>query len=54
MSDPHVEAPVTPNHLVTMKSSSLLPAPGNFVKEDLYAKMTWRKVQFLSEHFSSF
>ncbi|KAJ8027339.1 hypothetical protein HOLleu_32457 [Holothuria leucospilota] len=53
MLDPAAEAPLTPNHLVTMKSSSPLPPPGNFVKEDLYARKRWRRVQFLSEQFWS-
>ena len=30
--------PLTPNHLLTMKNKTLLPPPGNFVKEEVYAR----------------
>ncbi|XP_067301419.1 uncharacterized protein [Pseudorasbora parva] len=53
LSDPTSLEPLTPNHLLTMKSSVPLPPPGAFVKEDLYAKRRWRQVQFLSEQFWS-
>ncbi|KAJ8364861.1 hypothetical protein SKAU_G00136920 [Synaphobranchus kaupii] len=43
--------PLTPNHLLTMKSSVPLPPPGKFVKEDLYTRRRWRRVQYLSEQF---
>lgn len=33
--------PLTPNHLLTMKSSISLPPQGKFVKEDLYARKWW-------------
>ncbi|KAK9513134.1 hypothetical protein VZT92_026696 [Zoarces viviparus] len=51
ISDPTSLEPLTPNHLLTMKSSVPLPPPGHFVKEDLYAKKRWRRVQYLSEQF---
>ncbi len=51
ISDPTSLEPLTPNHLVTMKSSVPLPPPGNFIEEDLYAKKRWRRVQYLSEQF---
>jgi hypothetical protein len=51
-SDPNSET-ITPNHLVTMKSSILLPPPGNFVKEDIYARKRWRRIQYLMEQFWS-
>lgn len=44
ISDPTSLEPLTPNHLLTMKSSVPLPPPGRFVKEDLYAKKRWRRV----------
>ncbi|KAL0153126.1 hypothetical protein M9458_051582, partial [Cirrhinus mrigala] len=43
--------PLTPNHLLAMKSSVPLPPPGTFVREDLYAKKRWRRVQYLCEQF---
>ncbi|KAL0147688.1 hypothetical protein M9458_056997 [Cirrhinus mrigala] len=51
LSDPIGLEPLTPNHLLTMKSSVPLPPPGTFVREDLYAKKRWRRVQYLCEQF---
>ncbi|XP_076853956.1 uncharacterized protein LOC143509279 [Brachyhypopomus gauderio] len=51
INDPTNLEPLTPNHLLTMKSSIPLPPPGRFVKEDLYARKRWRRVQYLSEQF---
>ena len=51
ISDPKSPEPLTPNHLLTMKTSLPLPPPGNFVREDLYARKRWRRVQFLTEQF---
>ena len=36
-----------------MKNKTLLPPPGNFVKEEIYARKRWREVQFLAEQFWS-
>lgn len=38
LNDPKSLEPLTPNHLLTMKSKTLLPLPGNFVKEEGYAR----------------
>ena len=43
--------PLTPNHLITMKSGVILPPPGNFEKEDLYSRKRWKRVQFLANQF---
>lgn len=51
INDPTSLEPLTPNHLLTMKSSVPLPPPGKFVKEDLYSRKRWRRVQYLSEQF---
>lgn len=51
INDPRSAEPLTPNHLLTMKESVPLPPPGNFVREDLYARERWRRVQYLSEQF---
>lgn len=48
INDPKSLEPLTPNHLLTMKNSVPLPPPGNFVREDLYARKRWRKVQYLT------
>jgi hypothetical protein len=50
-NDPREPAPITPNHLLTMKSGIVMPPPGNFVREDLYARKRWRKVQHLANEF---
>ena len=49
--DPTSLEPLTPNHLLTMKSKLLLPPPGKFVRADLYARKRWRRVQYLSNIF---
>lgn len=51
LNDPSGPEPLTPNHILTMKSSVILPPPGNFVKEDLYLRKRWRKVQYLANEF---
>ncbi|XP_030611587.1 uncharacterized protein LOC115798771 [Archocentrus centrarchus] len=53
LSDPNSPEPLTPNHLLTMKSKVALPPPGKFIKEDIYARKRWRQVQYLSEQFWS-
>ena len=51
LGDPCGPEPLTPNHLLTMKSKVILPPPGNIVKEDVYARKRWRQVQYLSSEF---
>lgn len=51
LSDPTGPQPLTPNHILTMKSSVILPPPGRFVKEDVYLRKRWRKVQYLANEF---
>ncbi|XP_065108476.1 uncharacterized protein [Paramisgurnus dabryanus] len=51
INDPQALEPITPNHLIMMKSKVALPPPGVFVKEDLYATKRWRRVQYLIEQF---
>ena len=45
------ESPITPNHLLTMKSKVLLPPPGNFQRADIYCRKRWRAVQHLANVF---
>lgn len=45
--------PLTPNHILTMKSSIIFPTPGEFVREDLYLHKRWRKVQHLANEIWS-
>jgi hypothetical protein len=42
--------PLTPNHLLLLRSGSTLP-PGIFVKEDSYHKKRWRQIQYLANVF---
>ena len=50
LTDPEIE-PLTPNHLLTMKSKAILPPPGIFQKADLYCRRRWRTVQHLANEF---
>ena len=45
LSDPEYPEPITPNHLLTLKSKVLLPPPGRFSKADDYSRRRWRRVQ---------
>ena len=51
LNDPLSLEPLTPNHLLTMKSKILLPPPGEFQKPDLYCRRRWRRVQYLANEF---
>ena len=50
LSDETVE-PLTPNHILTMKSKVVLPPPGIFEEADVYCRKRWRTVQHLSNQF---
>ena len=51
LTDPDSPEPLTPNHLVTMKSKVLLPPPGLFERADVYSRKRWRRVQHLANEF---
>lgn len=51
LSDPTGPEPLTPNHILTMKSTIVQPPPGEFMKEDLYLQKRWRRVQYLANEF---
>lgn len=51
LNDPDSLDPLTPNHLLTLKTKILLPPPSNFQAEDLYSRRRWRRVQHLSNEF---
>ncbi len=51
ISDPVGPEPLTPNHILTMKSTIIAPPPGEFVREDLYLQKRWKRVQFLANEF---
>ncbi|XP_054868580.1 uncharacterized protein LOC129349422 [Amphiprion ocellaris] len=51
INDPVGPEPLTPNHILTMKSTVISPPPGEFVKEDLYLQKRWKRVQYLANIF---
>ncbi|XP_026116657.1 uncharacterized protein LOC113095301 [Carassius auratus] len=53
LNDPKSLEPLTPNHLITMKATTVLPPPGKFIREDIYGRKRWRQVQYLTEQFWS-
>lgn len=53
LNDPLGPEPLTPNHILTMKSMIIEPPPGEFIKEDLYLRKQWRRVQYLANSFWS-
>lgn len=50
--DPNDLEPLTPNHLLLLKTKPSLP-PGVFNKEDQYARKWWKQVQCLADLFWS-
>ena len=53
LSDATSANPLSPNHLLTQKTRVVLPPPGEFVKEDIYSRKRWRRVQYLLNVFWS-
>ncbi|XP_066910989.1 uncharacterized protein [Clytia hemisphaerica] len=53
LSDVESPTPLTPNHLLTIKSSIVMPPPGLFEKADLYSRRRWRRVQDICNEFWS-
>ena len=43
--------PLSPSQLLTMKSKVVIPPPGRFIKEDLYCRRRWRRVQYVANQF---
>ena len=48
--DPKDSEPLTPNHLLLLRSGSSVP-PGVFRKEDGYGRRRWRQVQYMANVF---
>ena len=46
-------SPLAPNHLLTMKSKLVSPAPGVFQKNDVYCRKRWRVAQHMANCFWS-
>ena len=51
LTDPDSPEPLTPSHLLAMKSKVLLSPPGKFEPADMYAHKHWRRVQHLPDEF---
>ena len=49
-SDPNDMEPLTPSHLLLLKSEAALPS-GLFGKEDSLSRRRWRQVQYLADLF---
>lgn len=49
-TDPNDLEPLTPNHLLLLKTSPSLP-PGQFQRNDIYSRRRWRQVQYMSDLF---
>ena len=43
------DAPLSPINLLTMKSTVVLPPPGDFKQPDLYSRRHWRRIQHIAE-----
>lgn len=50
VNDPY---PLSPNQILTMKTSIVLPPPGKFQHNDVYMRRRWRRVQYLCNLFWS-
>ena len=53
LSDSQSLVPLTPNHLLTMKSKIIMAPPGDFEKADLYSRRRWRRIQHINNEFWS-
>lgn len=51
LNNPTSLNPLTPNHLLTMKTKVLLPPPFVFQAPDKYRRKHWRRVQHLANEF---
>ena len=53
LDDPDSLSPLTPSHILTMKSKIVLSPPGVFSSADKYCRARWRRVQHLTDEFWS-
>ena len=51
LADPDSLSPLTPNHLLTMKTKVILAPPGTFQPADVYCRKRWRRVAHLANEF---
>ena len=50
-SDADDPRPLTPSMLLNMKERPISAPPGDFTREDLYARRRWRRAQYLADQF---
>ena len=50
-SSPDDLNPLTPNHILTMKTGIICAPPGQFQRDDIYMRQRWRRVQYLANLF---
>ena len=53
LADPSSPNPLTPNHLLTLKTKVVLLPPGVFPSADKFCRKRWRRVQHLANEFWS-
>ena len=53
ISDVESDIPLSPAHLLTMKSKVILPPPGCFPWADIYSRKRWKRVQHIANKFWS-
>ena len=53
INDPDSLHPISPSNLLTMKTNVVFPPPGNFMREDLYCRKRWRRIQHIANEFWS-
>ena len=52
-SYPRNSDPLTPSHVLTLKSRVFMPPPGNFQKTDVCLRRRWKRIQYFSKVFWS-
>ena len=53
INDVNSEVPISPSHIIAMKSKVVMPPLGVFGKPDLYSRRRWRRIQHISNEFWS-
>lgn len=48
LNNPKALEPLTPNHLLTIKSKVILSPPGQPQRGDLFSRKRWRRIQYLA------
>ena len=51
LNDANSPTPASPSNLLTLKSSVIMPPPGEFSPPDLYSKKRWQHVHHIAEEF---